>query len=273
MIPAILITFREIIEASLIVLTILGILIKLRQNQNIKTLWLATLTAILLSFFLVLGGSILGFKIHEIFVGSVEQIFEGTMMIVSAFFITWAVFWLHKYFANRKLKLLQKIKTTTSKGGKWELFLLVFTAVFREGFEIVLFLATIYLSSDPKQVLTGFGIGTILGILVSFSFLTASLKMPVYRTFQISSVLLVLFAAGFLARGVGELTEASLLPEFREVTIYFIPQSGTLVADLIKSVFGLSRSMSYIGLSLYAIYIGFMRWYIFLRKQTNKAQN
>ncbi len=271
MIPAILITFREIIEASLIVFTILGILIKLKQNQNFKTLWLATLSAVLLSCLLIFGGSLLGFKIHEIFVGRVEQIFEGTIMIISAFFITWAVFWLHKYFAARKLKLLQKIKLTTSRGGKWELFFLVFTAVFREGFEIVLFLSTIYLSTNPKDVLGGFAVGAFFGILISFSFMTASLKMPVYRSFQISSVLLVLFAAGLLARGIGELTEAALIPEFKEITLYFIPQSGSLAADLIKSVFGLSRSMDYIGLTMYALYIGFMRWYIYLRKQTGKA--
>jgi high-affinity Fe2+/Pb2+ permease len=37
MIPAFLITFREVIEASLIVVTILGILTKLNQINDIKT--------------------------------------------------------------------------------------------------------------------------------------------------------------------------------------------------------------------------------------------
>src|SRR3989344_3077367 len=139
MLAALLITFREVIEATLIVATVLGILTKLRQTKSIKTVWLATLAATVVSILLLVGGSLLGLRIHQLYTGKTEELFEGIMMFTSAVFITWAVFWLHKYFARHKLALLQKVKSTIETEKQTGLFILVFTAVFREGFEIVLF--------------------------------------------------------------------------------------------------------------------------------------
>lgn len=266
MIPAFLITFREVIEATLIVATILGILTKLHQNKNIKTVWLATAFAALASVGLLLGGSLLGLKIQEIY-EEYEPLFEGIMMVTSAIFITWAVFWLHKYFARQKLALLQKVKSTISQDSQLGLFVLVFTAVAREGFEIVLFLSTIYLSENPAQVLTGFGLGAAFGLIVAASLFTATLKLPVFRAFQASTVLLVLFAAGLAARGVHEFAEAGVIPEFAKVTLAFLPAKGHIAGDVVKSIFGWSRSMDYLQLTVYASYIAFMRWYLFGKKK------
>ncbi len=270
MIPAALITFREIIEAILIVATILGILTRLKQSQSIRTVWLGTIIASLVSVGLLVWGSLLGLKVQE-FYESYEPLFEGIMMIVSAIFITWAVFWLHKYFVRQKLVLLQKVKSTIARKKQAGLFALVFTAVLREGLEIVLFLSTIYLSAKPLEVVTGFGIGAILGLLVAVSIFTATLKLPIYRAFQTTTVLLVLFAAGLAARGAHEFTEAGLIPEFTKITLAFLPANGHAVGDTIKSIFGLSQSMDYLQLTVYASYIAFMRWYLYLRKKSPAA--
>jgi high-affinity iron transporter len=268
MIPALLITFREVIEATLIVATILGILTKLNQSKSIKTVWLASISAGVVCVGLLLLGSLLGLKVRELYgSGRVEPLFEGTLMVISAIFITWAVFWLHRYFAQYKVRLLQQIKTTISGSGQLGLFILVFTAVFREGFEIVLFLSTIYLSEQPIHILSGFGLGMVLGLLVAVLCFTATLKLPVFRAFQMTTVLLILFAAGLLARGVGELGEAGVLPHVQDLTLLFLPEGGRIAADTIKAVFGLSRTMNYLQLSLYAVYIAVMRWYLFLRKK------
>ena len=112
MLPAFLITFREVIEASLIVATILGILVKLGQTKSIKTVWLATGAAALLSILLLGVGSLFGLEVQKIYSGRVEEFIEGVLMTLSAVFITWAVFFLHKYFSQYKVKLLQKVKAT-----------------------------------------------------------------------------------------------------------------------------------------------------------------
>lgn len=266
MLPAFLITFREVIEATLIVATILGILHKLKQLKSIKTVWIATLSATVVSVLLLLLGSVTGVKIQEFYTGRTEEMIEGILMVTSALFITWAVFWLHKYFARHKLHLLQKVKNTIETESKMGLFVLVFTAVFREGFEIVLFLSTIFLSESPSMVFTGFGVGVVAALLISASFFTATLKLPVFRAFQATTVLLILFAAGLAGRGVHEFIEAGIIPEYLKVSIAFLPPQGHFMADMIKAIFGWSHTMDFLQLATYAGYIALMRWYIYERK-------
>lgn len=269
MLPAFLITFREVIEASLIVATILGILVKLKQTKGIKTVWVATGAAATISILLLVTGSLIGLKVNELFEEH-EPYIEGTLMVTSAVFITWAVFFLHKYFAQYKTKLLQKIKTTVGQEEQKGLFALVFTAVFREGFEIVLFLSTIYFSSDPQSIFAGFALGIAVALIIAFGLFTATLRLPVYYAFRTTSILLILFAAGLLARGVHEFAEVGLLPEIGKMTFAFIPEKTTFAGDMIKAVFGITRKMDMIQLSLYAGYTAFMSWWVFGRKSISK---
>ncbi len=220
MIPSFLITFREVIEAALIVATILGILVKLRQTKSIRVVWTATITAIAISFALLLTASVAGIRLQELYTGRTEELVEGILMIISAVFITWAVFFLHTYFGRYKLRLLQKVKNTVDSASSRGLFVLVFTAVFREGFEIVLFLSTIYLSSSPAPIAGGFGLGLAAGLLVSFAFFSATLRLPVFWAFRTSSIFLILFAAGLLGRGIGEFAEMGILPRLTSATLH-----------------------------------------------------
>jgi high-affinity iron transporter len=266
MLPSFLITFREVIEASLIVATILGILIKLNHKKSIKTVWYATLFAILLSLVLLGLGSLFGLKVQELYSGKTEELIEGILMITSSIFITWAVFFLHKYFAKYKVLLIKKIKKSLEGKEQKGLFALTFTAVFREGFEIVLFLSTIYFSSNPQSIFIGFSGGLLAGLLVSLALFGATLKLPVYLAFRTTSALLILFAAGLLARGVHEFAEAGIVPELTKFTFNFLPEATTFSGQMIKAVFGLTQHMDITQILTYATYIIFMTYWVFLKK-------
>ncbi|MBI2029796.1 FTR1 family protein [Candidatus Gottesmanbacteria bacterium] len=267
MLPSFLITFREVIEASLIVATILGILVKLKRKESIKTVWLATLTAIVISVFLLSIGSLAGFKIQEIYSGPTEELTEGILMVTSAIFITWAVFFLHNYFGKYKTLLLTKIKSTVQDNQEKGLFGLVFLAVFREGFEIVLFLTTIYFSDNPANIFSGFILGAILALMVSAGLFMGTLKLPVFYAFRVTSLLLILFAGGLLARGVHEFAEFGAIPEISSRTLSLIPNSSTFLGSMIKAVFGITQKMDFVQISLYASYVLLMTWWVFLRRQ------
>lgn len=273
MVAAFLITLREVIEASLIVATILGILTKLNQKNGIRTVWLASLAAALISVALLGAGSIFGIKVQEVYSGKTEEFIEGIFMVTSAVFITWAVFFLHKYFAHYKTRLLIKIRETVEREEQKGLFWLAFTAVFREGFEIVLFLSTIFFSSSPQAIFTGFSGGLIGGLLVSFGLFAATLRLPVIMAFRTTSALLILFAAGLFARGIHEFAEAGLAPEFAKITLAFVPAKTTLAGDFIKAIFGVTRTMDILQLALYCGYVGAMTWWVFLRKEKIAATN
>jgi len=272
MIAAFLITLREVIEASLIVATILGVLTKLKQAKGIRTVWLATGAAALVSIALLGAGSLFGIKIQEVYSGKIEEFIEGILMVTSAAFITWAVFFLHKYFAQYKTHLLVKIRETVEKKEQKGLFWLVFTAVFREGFEIVLFLSTIFFSSNPQAIFTGFAGGIAGGLLISLGLFAATLRLPVIYAFRVTSMLLILFAAGLAARGIHEFAEAGVLPELTKVTLAFIPAKATLAGDMVKAVFGVTRTMDLIQLGTYSGYVAFMTWWVFFRKDRHTAK-
>ena len=267
MIASFLITLREVIEASLIVVTILGILTKLHQKNNIRTVWTATAAAAALCVILLGVGSLLGIRMQEVYSGTIEEVTEGLLMSISALFITWAVFSLHSYFARYKTHLLVKIRETIDLDAKHSLFWLVFTAVFREGFEIVLFLSTVFFSSNPVSIFTGFAGGFIGGIVLSVGLFTATIRLPIRTAFRATSMLLILFAAGLFSRGIHEFAEAGFLPKLNSITLSFIPAKATIAGDIIKAVFGVTRTMDHLQLAAYCTYIALMVWQIFLKKE------
>lgn len=272
MIAAFLITLREVIEASLIVATILGILVRLGQTRGVRTVWYATGAAALVSILLLGGASLFGLRMQEIYTGKTEKFIEGILMVTSAVFITWAVFFLHNYFGKYKTKLLVKIRETVEKEEQRGLFWLAFTAVFREGFEIVLFLSTIIFSSNPTEIFAGFSGGLAGGLLISFGLFAATLRLPVLLAFRTTSALLILFAGGLLARGIHEFAEAGVLPELTPYTLAFLPEKATVAGDMIKALFGLTQTMDTTQLVLYAGYVGIMGWWVFLRKDRRRGE-
>ena len=269
MLPSFLITFREVIEASFIVATILSILVKLKHARGIRTVWMATGSAAAVSVLLLGAASLMGVKIQHIYTGKTEALIEGILMVISALFITWAVFFLHTYFSKHKKHLLQKVRKSIEEQEQRGLFALVFTAVFREGFEIVLFLSTIYLSSNPQRIFIGFSAGLVGGLLVSLVLFRSALSMSAHKAIRVTSAFLILFAAGLLARGVHEFAEAGIIPEVIKIILPFIPQKGTFIADIIKSVFGITQSMDIIQLLFYTVYIIIMSWYVFFRRSSS----
>lgn len=271
MFPSFIITFREVIEATVIVATILGVIYKLKWNEAIHTVWRATGVAVLSSVLLIIAASIFGFKIQQFYTGRTEEIIEGILMIVSAVFITWAVFFLHTFFSQHKGQLMQKVKKTVETREMKGLWILVFTAVFREGFEIALFLSSIYLSSRPTDVFFGFLGGVALGLSVSFFFFRTTERLPIQYAFRISGILLILFAGGLIARGIHEFAEAHIIPEFFLMTFAFIPDKASFMGGMIKTLFGITRNMDIVPLISYVSYILGMGWFIFFRPNATQA--
>ena len=269
MLPSFLFTFREVIAASFIVATILSILVKLKHTRGIRTVWIATGAAAAVSVLLLGVASLMGVRIQTVYTGKTEELIEGILMVISALFITWAVFFLHTYFSKHKKHLLQKVRKSIEEQEQRGLFALVFTAVFREGFEIVLFLSTIYLSSNPQRIFIGFSAGLVGGLLVSLVLFRSALSMSAHKAIRVTSAFLILFAAGLLARGVHEFAEAGIIPEVIKIILPFIPQKGTFIADIIKSVFGITQSMDIIQLLFYTVYIIIMSWYVFFRRSSS----
>jgi len=141
------------------------------------------------------------------FEGRTEQIFEGTTMLVGAALVTYAVLWVSGAAQGAALK--QRTTIRLSGGAAFGIFFLVVLSVLREGVELVIFLAAARTASGGTVlpgVLLGLAAAALFGLLLS-RFARSGLR----AVFTVTTVLLVLFAAGLVSRGLGELSEAGLI--------------------------------------------------------------
>ncbi len=205
MVPALLIMFRESLEAVLVAGIVLGFLQKTGKRMLRAKVWMGIGAGV--------AASILGAALFHLlaggFEGRSEQIFEAVTMLTGAVLMTTVIVWVARRGSSREE--LEARTASRMQGGAWGLFLLVFVSVLREGIEAVLFLAAAGSPSSSGAFaggLAGLAAAVILGALL----LRASRRVGMRTFFAVTNVLLVLFAAGLVARAVHELSEAGIIP-------------------------------------------------------------
>lgn len=211
MIASFLITFREALEAALIVSVIIAYLGKIGRKDLYKYLYLGTSIAIVVS--LLLGWGVITF--YGTLSANAERIFEGVASVTATVVLTYMIFWMAKNARRIGEELQEKVDIVVTTGSVFGIVTLAFVSVLREGLETVLFL-TAMTSTDPVGTIGGafLGIGTVL--LLAFLMMKGIYRLNIQKFFKYTSVILVIFAAGLLGYGVHEFIEAGLLPPIIE---------------------------------------------------------
>ncbi len=264
MLAALLITLREGLEAALIVGIVIGYLKKIGYLDRQRYAWLGVLAALAGSVGLAFGLQRLGVELE----GQVEQIFEGTTMFLAVIVLTWMIFWMRYQARFLKAGLERDVRQATLSGQNWGLFGLTFVAVFREGVETALFLSAAAFANEAAATLIGALIGLAIAVALGWAMYASAIRLNIRRFFDVTSVLLLLFAAGLLAHGVHEFQEAGLLP-FMTTTVWdtshILPEES-LIGSLLKSLFGYNADPSLFEvlayISYYAIILSAVRWWI-----------
>ncbi len=205
------ITFRETLEAALVVGIILAYLEKSGNVKFNRHVFLGAGLGVFASavFALYFGGFS---EFTQGVFGISEQLFEGILLLIGASLLTWMILWMLKQRHVRE-EIEQKVKLEISEGHALGLALFVFVSVFREGIETVIFLGS---ASVVGEGVVSFG-GALLGIgaalLLAFLIFETAMRVDLKLFFNATSVLLVLFAAGLVSQGVHEFEEAGVLQE------------------------------------------------------------
>ncbi|MBI4140647.1 FTR1 family protein [Candidatus Woesearchaeota archaeon] len=210
MLASFIITFREMLEVALVVGIILSYLSRTKQTQYNNVVYLGVVSGIVASII----GAILFNNLSEGFEGTAEQIFEGVTMLTGALLLTTMIFWMMKQ-RHVAVHLEQKIAEKISEVRKYGLFSLVFVAVLREGIETVIFLSAASFVSQENNIIGALA-GIVGAIILGYAIFVSARKINIRKFFNITSILLILFAAGLTAHGVHELQEAGLLPAITE---------------------------------------------------------
>ncbi|MHA1236373.1 MAG: FTR1 family iron permease [Candidatus Hodarchaeales archaeon] len=245
-------SLREMLEAVLII----GIIISYLQIIDRKDLYRDVLYGVLAAIFVSIGLAWIFLAILE-GIGAYQELFEGIIMIIAAGFLTWMVIWMMKQSKTLLSDLHVKISDAITDKQRTGILLLVFFSVSREGAELVLLL---YATFIKNYTLIGVPITslTIIFGLISGLFISALLAILLYkysyrietkRFFQITSVLLIIFAAGLLANGLHEIFEffESTSNPFAEAFIWTEVWNinDTFIGDILQFLFSWMYDPSY----------------------------
>jgi high-affinity iron transporter len=196
-----LITFRESLEAALIVGIIFAVLDKNNLHHLKKSLWVSVITA-------VVASAVLGVVLYSVLENAPEgtrELLEGVFMYITAALLFYVIFWMSKTLASRDA-ITSQTKDAAANKGNWGIFLLVFFAIVREGFETALFLVA-SASIDESFSYVGFFVGILLAVLIGYLIVIQGKKIQLRAYFKYTSLLLVFFAAGMVAYGTHEVHE------------------------------------------------------------------
>ncbi|MCE7749177.1 MAG: hypothetical protein GPJ51_12335 [Candidatus Heimdallarchaeota archaeon] len=198
-----LITLREAIEAALIVGILLIYVTKIGERKLKKQVWIGTIAGIVLS---ILTAVIFQFALGGF--ESYEEIFEGFAMIIASLLLTWMIIWMLKTGKDVQKKLEEKVDISIKQQQKYGLLTLALISVLREGVETVLFLAGIGATEDNPWIVLWSGIlGIVVALVIAFLIFYSGKKINLRTFFLITSIVLIIVAAGMFSQGIHEFQE------------------------------------------------------------------
>lgn len=214
MLAALIIVFREVFEAGLIV----GIVLAVTSAVPHRLRWIG-------------GGLVAGIAgacLVAAFAGALSQLFEGmgqelfnaAILSTAVVMLTWHNVWMARH-GREMANDLRTVGQAVAEGSKSlvALAVVVAVAVLREGSEVVLFLYGVAASGDNSglALLGGGMLGLGLGVAVCLATYRGLMRIPPRALFATTTVLITLLAAGMAAQAVAFLARAGWLTSLDEV--------------------------------------------------------
>jgi len=202
---------REGFEAILIVAALMTFLTKAgatdRRRHVARGAWVAV-AASLLTWALVE----LLFKVTP---GQRETIEGGTMLLAAAVLFYVSYWLLSKIEAAKWAAFVHgKMQSALSSGSGMALSAVAFLAVYREGFETILFYKALFTSAGPSgvSVIGGIAAGSVGLVAVYLLINQLGLRVAMKPFFAVTGVMLYYMAFVFAGKGIAELQEARIIP-------------------------------------------------------------
>jgi high-affinity iron transporter len=202
---------REGFEAILIIAALMTFLAKAgasdRRREVARGAWLAV-AASLLTWVLVE-------LLFEVTPGGRELI-EGATMLLAAAVLFYVSYWLlSKIEAAKWTAFVRgKMQSALSSGSGVALSAVAFLAVYREGFETILFYKALFSSAGASgvPVVAGIAVGAVGLVAIYFLINQLGLHVAMKPFFAVTGLMLYYMAFVFAGKGIAELQGAGLIP-------------------------------------------------------------
>jgi high-affinity iron transporter len=251
---AFLVMLREGLEAALIVGILLAYVNRIDGRRESRWIWAGTLSAAALA---VCAGIVIYATIGAL-EERAEEIAEGVVAFVAAGLLTWMIFWMGSQARHIKAQLESKVDAAFASGSAAGLAAIAFFAVLREGLESALFLisTTVGEEADGLQLLGG-TIGLTVAIAIGYLIYRGGTRIDIRLFFRITGTLIILFAAGLVAKGIHEFQEVGLLPAILGPAwdLGILDPDTNIVGRFAQSLFGWRPDPSLLMVGGYLAYL------------------
>ena len=229
---------REGLEAILILGALVTMLMKMGAGHRKRDVHIGAGAAILAS----LLTAVVLTTLIRLSPGKQEAL-EGITMMIAVVMLFYVSYWLlSKMEVGRWNRFVKgKVEDALTSGSALALASVAFLAVYREGFETVLFYKALFLAGGSNAaampVIAGILAGSVILIAVYYAINRFGVKIPLKPFFAVTSAFLYYMAFVFAGKGMVELQEGGLMsytpvgwaPRIPEMGIY--PTVETLVAQ------------------------------------------
>ncbi len=211
---------REGFETILILSALITFLIKSRNENQVKTIYLGAGIGILASL-------LTAYVVHEILGISAanQEILEGAIMLIAAAMLFYISYWLISKIGAEKFQkfVAGKMQEAVRSGSGFTLATLAFLSVYREGFETVLFYQALYTYSGDSTggIIPGFVVGCVVLFAVFYGINKMGMRIPVNWFFGLTGIFLYFMAFIFTGKGLHAIQVGGGLPL---TAIDFIPE-------------------------------------------------
>jgi high-affinity iron transporter len=249
MLATLLLVFREVLEAALIV----SIVAAATRGVPGRGSWIsAGIVAGVVGAMLVAAGAS---GIANAMSGMGQEYFNAAVLLAAVLMIGWHVVWMARH--GRELAAqMKEVGSAVSSGSRplTALLIVVAIAVLREGSEVVLFGYGLLASgSSAGSLALGGLLGLVAGVALGFALYFGLLKIPMRHFFTATNGLLVLLAAGLASEAAGKLVQADALPTIVD-TVWdssWLLTDQSVLGQALKVLIGYTAQPSGIQLAFY----------------------
>ncbi|MGZ4429096.1 MAG: FTR1 family iron permease [Oryzihumus sp.] len=262
MLASFLIMLREGFEAALVIAILYSYLRRTGRAELLGPLW----AGIGAAFVVVLA---LGVAVHlgmDELVGVARQRAFAATMLLAAGVLTWMIFWMRKHSRAMKGELEGSMDHAIDARGNVKVAVVAaaFLAVLREGFEATLFLIATATQESGENVLVGGIVGLVVAGVLGWMVVVGGKRLPMKQFFAVTAWVLVIFAAGLLARAVMFLQSTGdlgiVLNNVYDLTaVHWLTQDSE-VGRFLAAMFGWDPRPSIEQVLVWVGYVGVVGW-------------
>ena len=208
MLAALVIVFREVFEAGLVV----GIVMAVTAGVAGRAYWIAggVIAGVLGACVVALFTS----GLSELFGGNGQELFNASILGFAVLMLTWHNVWMARH-GRELVAELRAAGEAVVAGSKslLALAIVVAIAVLREGSEVVLFLYGVAAAQGGASwaMVAGGVAGLVLGASVCLLTYLGLITIPTRYLFSVTSALIALLAAGMAAQAIAFLEQANIV--------------------------------------------------------------